>query len=335
MVALNILDYALVDEGSNPSKALKETAELARLADKLGYKRFWVPEQHFAYSIASSSPEMFMMYLATITEKIRIGSGGVMIPHYSPYKVAENFRMLEALHPNRIDLGIGNSPGGRLVQKALNEEKTDRLSYEQQVEDIIKYLTDGQDSEHRFQNLFAAPIIETIPDIWMLGGGGKSTEIAALNGTSYIYAHFFKGLSERGLESIRRYREQFQPSVFQKQPNVGVAVFTVIAETNKEAEELADAFFLWMAWLETAKNPRYFPSVKTARNYTFNTYEAKKIESLKERTIVGDPLHVKQKIEKLAEIYSADEVLIVPNFPGIENRKKGVTLLAEAFGIKA
>ena len=142
MVALNILDYALVDEGSNPSKALKETAELARLADKLGYKRFVL--NNILLIPLLPVPEMFMTYLATITEKIRIGSGGVMIPHYSPYKVAENFRMLEALHPNRIDLGIGNSPGGRLVQKALNEEKTDRLSYEQQVEDIIKYLTDGQ-----------------------------------------------------------------------------------------------------------------------------------------------------------------------------------------------
>ena len=101
---------------------------LRRLADELGYSRFWVPEQHQAFSIASSTPEMIMMYLATVTKRIRIGSGGVMLPHYSPYKVAENFRTLEAFHPNRIDLGIGNSSGGRLINKVLNEEKTERLT---------------------------------------------------------------------------------------------------------------------------------------------------------------------------------------------------------------
>lgn len=333
MITLNILDYALVDEGKTSKQALKDTAELAQLADKLGYKRFWVPEQHFAYSIASSSPEMLMMYLATVTKRIRIGAGGVMLPHYSPYKVAENFRMLEAFHPNRIDLGIGNSPGGRLVQQALNEGKEKRLSYEQQVKDIMKYLTDDHKSNHRFQRLFATPIIDSLPEIWMLGGGGTSTEIAAHLGTAYIYAHFFRGLTEKGLESIQYYREHFQPSPFQAKPNVGVAVFTVIGETKEEAEALAKAFFLWMAWLETGKNPRYFPSVETAKNDTFNSFERRVVEKLKGRTIIGDPFHVKREIEKLVEVYAADEVTIVPNFPGIENRKKGIQMLAEVFGL--
>ncbi|MCU9614497.1 LLM class flavin-dependent oxidoreductase [Caldibacillus lycopersici] len=331
MVSLNILDYSLVDEGSSPSQALHETAELAKLADQLGYKRFWVPEQHYAYSIASSTPEMLMMYLATVTKRIRIGSGGVMIPHYSPYKIAENFRMLEALHPHRIDLGIGNSPGGRLVQAALHEEKGEtKLPYEQQVGDIIKYLTDDIDSEHRFQKLIATPAIESKPEVWMLGAGGRSTKIAAENGTSYIYAHFFHP-SPTGKEVIQQYRQNFQPSIFQNNPNVGVAVFVIIGETEQEAESLAQAFFMWLVAIETAKNPMHFPSVETAKNYIFSSFEQQKVSQLRKRAIIGTPSNVKEELLQLAEYYHADELTIVPNFPGADKRMKGIELLAAAF----
>lgn len=333
MISLNILDYSIVDEGSSPKQALKETAELAILADELGYKRFWVPEQHYAYSIASSNPEMLMMYLAGVTKRIRIGSGGVMIPHYSPYKVAENFRMLEALHPGRIDLGIGNSPGGRLTNRALNEEKGERLSYEQEVQDIIKYLTDDHETPHRFQKLSATPVIDTVPNVWMLGAGGRSTKMAAVNGTSYIYAHFFQP-SSVGVESIKEYRGYFQPSVFQQKPNAGVAVFVNIAETEEEAKLLERAFELWMVWIETAKNPFHFPSIETAKNYQFTSFEAKKVEEIKKRSITGNPEQVKEGILKLADHYDADEVVVVPNIPGIENRKRGIRLLADAFHLK-
>lgn len=140
MVTYNILDYSPIDEGSDARSALIQTTELARLAEKLGYRRFWVSEHHHVHSIAGSSPEMLMMHIADSTEKIRIGSGGVMLPHYSPFKVAENFRVLEALHPNRIDFGIGRSPSYQLVNRALNETKGKRLSYEQQIKDIRHLL---------------------------------------------------------------------------------------------------------------------------------------------------------------------------------------------------
>lgn len=333
MISLNILDYSIVDEGSSPRQALQETAELAILADQLGYKCFWVPEQHFAHSIASSNPELLMMYLATVTKRIRIGSGGVMIPHYSPYKVAENFRLLEALHPGRIDLGIGNSEGGRLTNQSLNEEKGERLTYEQEVKDIIKYLTDDHETPHRFQKLVATPVIDTVPEVWMLGAGGRSTKIAALNGTSYIYAHLFRP-SPKGIESIKDYREHFQPSAFQKRPNVGVAVFVNIAETFREAKELERAFELWMLWIQSAKNPLHFPSIETSKTYQLNSFEEKKIEQLKEREITGDPEQVKEGILKLANRYGADEVVVVLNIPGIDNRKKGIQLLADVFKLK-
>ncbi|MGJ9460540.1 LLM class flavin-dependent oxidoreductase [Oceanobacillus sp. CF4.6] len=333
MVFLNILDYALIDEGSNARDALGQTTELARYADELGYHRYWVPEQHNALSIASSAPEMLMMHLAAATKSIRVGSGGVMIPHYSPYKIAENFRMLEALHPARIDLGIGNSTGGRIVSKVLNEEKEERLPYEQQVTDIQKYLTGETTQEHRFQKLIATPVIDTLPEIWMLGAGGKSTKIATEYGTAYSYAHFIKP-SEVGADIIATYRKNFKASVFHEKPNVSISVFVVIAETKEEAEELSKAFDLWMASLETAKNPPYFPSVETAKKRQYSSFEKQKINQIRKRMIVGNPAHVKEEIIKLAEFYQADEVTLIPNFPGAANRMKGIQLLADAFKLR-
>ncbi|RLL47037.1 LLM class flavin-dependent oxidoreductase [Oceanobacillus piezotolerans] len=333
MIPLNILDYSLIDEGETAIEALQDTVSLAKLAERLNFHRFWVPEQHHAFSIASSSPEMLMMYLATQTKRIRIGSGGVMLPHYSPYKVAENFRTLEAFHPNRIDLGIGNSPGGRLVQRALNEGKSKRLTYEEQTEDVLHFLKDDSLKEHRFGKLRATPIIKTTPEIWMLGAGGSSTKIAAENGTAFTYAHFIKPV-DKGREVIASYREHFKASPFHASPLVSIAVFAIIAETTEEAEELALAFDYWMLSLETAKNPTYFPSVHTAKQQTYSAFERKKISNTRKKAIIGDPEKVKAEILQLAEFYHADEVTIIPNFPGTANRMKGIELLAEAFGMK-
>ncbi|WP_249871516.1 LLM class flavin-dependent oxidoreductase [Oceanobacillus saliphilus] len=330
MVLLNILDYALIDEGSTSRDALRHTTDLVRVADELGYHRFWVPEQHQALSIASSAPELLMMHLATNTKTIRIGSGGVMIPHYSPYKVAENFRTLEALHPGRIDLGIGNSTGGRLVNHVLNEEKEERLSYEQQVKDIQKYLGDDTTQEHRFRKVIAMPQIDTLPEIWMLGAGGKSTKIASELGTAYTYAHFIKPF-EVGSEIIATYRKHFKPSIFHDKPNVAITVFVVIGETNEEAEIFAKAFDLWMASLETAKNPTHFPSVETAKRRQYSPFEKQKINQIRKRAIVGNPHFVREEIVKLAERYHADEVTVIPNIPGAANRMKAIQLLAKQF----
>lgn len=330
MVRLNILDYVLIDEGNTASDAIKQTTDLAKLADKLGYHRFWIPEQHHALSIASSSPELVMMHLASETKQIRIGSGGVMIPHYSPYKVAENFRTLEAIHPKRIDLGIGNSTGGRLVNQVLNEEKEDRLTYEQQVRDIQKYLRDDTSSSHRFQKLKATPLVDTLPEMWMLGAGGSSTKIAAELGTAYTYAHFIKPF-DVGINVVNTYRKEFKPSAFHDKPLVSIAVFVIIGKTMDEAEQLAKSFDLWMASLETAKNPPFFPNVETASRKHYNDFERQKIKNIRNRAIIGDPSYVKEEIDKLVAKYSCDEVILIPNFPGIENRMKGIQLLAKEF----
>ncbi|UJL46732.1 LLM class flavin-dependent oxidoreductase [Virgibacillus sp. NKC19-16] len=333
MIALNILDYSPVDEGSDPREALLQTTELAKHAEELGYRRFWVAEHHHVLSVAGSTPEMLMMHLATSTNRIRIGSGGIMLPHYSAYKVAENFRMLEALHSDRIDLGIGRSPSYRLVNKAMNEEKGERLSYEQQIEDIYKFLTDDTSEDHRFRNLIATPKVQTVPELWMLGTGGGSAKIAAANGSAYAFAHFTKP-SETGIEVVADYRKQFQPSPLLEKPKVMIAVFAIVAETEEEAEEIATAFDLWLLFVESSNPSPYYPSIQTAKKRGISVAEEGKVNENRKRMIIGDPQQVKAEIERIAELYLADEITIIPNVAGIHNRMRGIELLAKAFELE-
>jgi len=332
MVRLNILDYSPIDEGVNARQALLQTTELAKHAEKLGYHRFWVAEHHHVLSVAGSSPEMLMMHVATSTKHIRIGSGGVMLPHHSPYKVAENFRLLEALHPHRIDLGIGRSPSYQIVNRALNETKGKRLAYEQQVQDVYKFLSDDTSTSHRFNSLTATPVIETKPEMWMLGTGTGGAKIAAKNGMAYVFAHFANP-SETSLEAIDSYRQQFKPSLLLDKPKVMIAVFAIIAETAEAAEELAKAFDLWLLSVESDNPPPYYPSVQTAKKRGMSSVEQEKVMQNRKRMIIGNAQEVKEEIQQIANLYEADEITIIPNFPGARNRMKGIALLAETFGL--
>lgn len=336
MVTLNILDYSPIYEGSNARQALLHTRELAQLADRLGFHRYWVAEHHQVFSVAGSTPEMLMMQLAASTKKIRIGSGGVMLPHYSPYKVAENFRVLEAFHPNRIDLGIGRSPSFRLVNKALNEARSKRLAYEQQVQDLYKYFTDNTTEAHRFQELIATPVIETTPEIWMLGSGTGGAKVAAATGSAYAFAQF--GFpSYAGLEVVKDYRVHFQPSALLRKPKVMVAVFAIIAKTSEKAEEIAKAFDLWLLATEssTGNQPPYYPSIETAKARGLSSHEEEQVRKNRKRAIIGNPEEVKKGIENVSEHYQADEITVIPHFYDAQNRMQGIELLAEAFGLRS
>ncbi|ANU12055.1 limonene 1,2-monooxygenase [Planococcus antarcticus DSM 14505] len=332
MISLNILDYSPIDEGETAAMALKQTTELAQLAERLGFKRFWVAEHHQVSSVAGSTPEMLMMHLAASTETIRIGSGGVMLPHYSAYKVAENFRMLEALYPGRIDLGIGRSRSYRVVNEALNESKTKRLPYEQQLTDLGKYFADDTDNEHRFQSLQAMPVIETAPELWLLGTGQGSAQLAAERGMGYAFAHFAKP-SQQTVEVVDVYRREFQPSQFVQVPNVIIAVFAVVAETAEKAEELAKAFDLWLLFIESDSQPPYYPSVETAKKRGFSDSEQEKVERNRQRMLIGTAKQVKEQIEAIAEQCATDEITIIPNISGADNRMDELRLLANAFNL--
>ncbi|WP_373894808.1 LLM class flavin-dependent oxidoreductase [Virgibacillus sp. CBA3643] len=331
MVKLGILDYAQIDEGSSAQEALQHTIELAQLADNLGYERFWMAEHHNVPAFASSSPELIMMRLADATKRIRIGSGGVMIPHYSPYKVAENFRILEAFHPRRIDLGIGNTVGTAIVNRTLNENKKSKLNYEQSIVDLTKYLSDQVYESHRFSGITANPVISTVPQMWVLSTSVRSAKMAAKLGIGYTFGLFpLAGIDKLtiGMQAAQVYRKEFNPSSFMPEPKVSIASFVVVAETNEQAQKYAVALDLWLLGKDNFGHLKEFPSVKTARNYTFTEKEKDIIQANRTRMVVGDIESVAEQLKALITQFKADEVLLIPLMPGLEARKKAIELLA-------
>ena len=329
-----ILDYAQMDEGESPEQALQHTVELVQLAESVGFKRFWVAEHHDVPAFASSSPELLMMRLLDATSRIRIGSGGVMIPHYSPYKVAENFRMLEGFHPNRVDLGIGNTVGTPIVNQTLNETKSNKLPYEQSIQDMKAYLNDDIDETHRFYGITANPAVATAPELVLLSTSVRSANIAAKLGIGYTFGYFLLANENKyyvGKKVAETYRNSFQPSKVMDRPNLSLALFVVIADTNEEANAYAQALDIWLLGKEHFKEFHQFPSVETARNYAYTEKDRTTIKKNRNRMIVGDSVEVKKQVEELIEYFTADEVLFVPLLPNIAARKKAVQLLADTF----
>lgn len=265
MIKLGVLDQVYVNEGSTASEGLAQSTRLAQATDALGYSRFWVSEHHAMRALAFSSPEVLIAHLAAATSRIRVGSGGIMLPHYSAYKVAENFRLLEALHPGRIDLGLGRAPGGLpLATRALQQDKyVDVNKYPQQVLDIIGYLYDAMPAGHQFEALIASPVISTVPEIWLLGSSGESARIAAMIGTSYAFAEFFG--TPGGEEATQFYNNNFRPhETLGGGPRSMIATLAICAETEEEADRLARSSDLLFLGIRTGKELPYLPSVQTA-----------------------------------------------------------------------
>jgi luciferase family oxidoreductase group 1 len=334
VIKLSILDQSLISAGDTAVDALQNTARLAKEADALGYTRFWVSEHHFAKNLAGSSPEVLISHLATITNSIRIGSGGVMLPHYSAYKVAENFRVLEALFSNRIDIGLGRAPGGtHLATQALQEYKnTYSDKYPEQLDDLITYLYDAADKNFRFPNLFATPQIETSPEMWLLGSSGGSAHLAAQRGTGYAFAQFING--EGGSEILKYYRERFQPSLVNDKPQTLLAIIVFCAETNEEAEKLAKSGDLALLLLEKGASTAGIPTVDEALAYPYTEFDQRRIQVNRKRMVVGGPSTVKKQIEKLCDEYQTEEVMVVSFMNEFSKKISCYRLLAEAFSIK-
>lgn len=206
---LSILDYVPIFEDRSAHEAFQHSVELAQRAEQLGYMRYWVAEHHQVRSVASSAPEMVMMSLLEQTKKIRIGSGGVMLPHYSPYKVAEQFKIMEARHPRRVDMAIGRSPSFKNVNAALNENKEKKLDFETQLDDLNKYFSDNIDDAHRFKSLLATPLIPTAPEMYILGMSERSAKLAGRRGLPFVIAQM--GQSSKSIdEVIKVYRDEFE-----------------------------------------------------------------------------------------------------------------------------
>jgi len=327
-VPLSILDQSPVVSGAAPREAIAATMALARRADELGYRRYWLAEHHAMHGLADASPELLLARLTAETSRIRLGTGGVMLPHYHPLKVAESFRMLEALAPGRIDLGIGRAPGGSgLVSAALGSR--DVAAFPQQVTEVMDFLDGTTPARSPFATLTAMPSGRTSPDVWLLGSSEYGALLAAEMGLPYALAHFISG---DAVELTRAYRERFQPSARGGAPRVIVAAAVIVAPTDDEAQALTWPLALWRLRLFRGLSTPV-PSVDETERYPWTPLERHEVEQTR-RVIAGPPATVQRAIEALVTRHGADEAMIVTITPDYVSRLRSYELLAEAFALR-
>ncbi|HDI0332955.1 TPA: LLM class flavin-dependent oxidoreductase [Staphylococcus aureus] len=332
MVKLSVLDYALIDEGKDAQKALQDSVTLAKLADRLGFKRIWFTEHHNVPAFACSSPELMMMLVLSQTSQIRVGSGGVMLPHYRPYKIAEHFRMMAALYPNRIDLGIGNNPGTTMVKQALDGIDPTYDSYDESISLLRDYLTiKDKPSAH---TLGVQPHIGHFPEMWLLSSSPSSAKIAAEQGIGLSVGTFLlpnKEMIQSAKHNIDIYKTNFQVSTLKMDAKVMASVFVIVADNEAEVAALQHALDVWLLGKLQFAEFEHFPSVDTAQKYKLNDRDKEMIQAHQARIIAGTQEQVKAQLDDFIATFEVDEVLVAPLIPGIEQRCKTLKLLAEIY----
>jgi luciferase family oxidoreductase group 1 len=333
---LSVLDLSPVDAGSNSTQALRNTIELAQLADRLGYKRYWLAEHHNSNMTASPAPEIMIGHVAQVTEHIRVGSGGIMLPNHTALKVAEMFHVLEALHPGRIDLGIGRAPGtDPMTALALrgSREALGADDFPQQLADLLSFSGQGEGFplRHPFRTVKAVPSDVPLPPIWLLGSSDFGAQAAAAMGVGFAFAHHIN--PSFALPAIQMYRNQFIPSEHMPASKVILTTTVICAETDERAEELASSMRLAFVRLR-AGHPGPLPSPEEARAHNYTFAEQMATQETRGRQTVGRPEVVREKLLKLVEQTGADELMISAIVYGHENRAKIYELLADAFALQ-
>jgi luciferase family oxidoreductase group 1 len=327
---ISVLDQSHIPKGGTAEQALAATVELARLTDRLGYQRFWVSEHHNMYSVAGSSPEVLLGYLAAQTERIRIGSGGVMLPHYSALKVAENFRVLEALAPGRVDLGIGRAPGGdRLTASLLNPHNHfSEQDLIEQLQDLQGYLTDSLKSESDRGKVLATPVVKGIPELWVLSSSGQSGLFAAHFGMAFAFAHFIN--PQGGARAVEIYKNYFKPSEQLHEPRALAALFMFCSDSRERNEQVKAVLNYRFLQLETKGrfDPVTFEEIKDVQ---YTPAEEQRIAFNSQRFAIGTPEELRQQLTKLAKDYQVDEIMAVNAAFDFEDRLKSYELFASVF----
>ena len=329
---LNVLDQSPISEGSTGPDALRNTLDLARLADGLGYHRYWLAEHHGTPTLACASPEVLIGPIAAGTERIRVGSGGVMLPHYSPLSVAERFSILSGLYPGRIDLGIGRAPGtDQLTMLALQRDRRQTApdDFPQQLTELLAYLEDEMPADHPFARLSASlPGVPHRPEVWLLGSSPQSGIWAGELGLPYSFADF---INPNGAEIAAEYRRRFEPSARSEAPRVAVGVMAVCAETDEEAERLASSSRMAFSLLRMGRLVPV-PPVEKALRY-LETRERRPGGSGR-RAVIGSPETVRQGLREVASEYAADELTVLTITHEHEARRRSYELIAEAFALE-
>jgi len=327
-IKLSILDQSIVQHGKTARQALEETIATVQLAERLGYNRFWVSEHHNSTFIAGSAPELLMVKLADVTSRIRIGSGGVMLPNHSALKVAENFRMLETLFPNRIDLGMGRAPGAdRITASVLNPGNNfSEDSYLQQLAHLQHYFTDTAATS--YGPLLAVPQATTIPQQWILSSSGGSSRIAAQFGMGLAVARFINGFAQPDI--VETYRQHFQPSAQLQQPHAVLSISVLCADTEEKALEMRKFIDYVLIQFEKGRYDN-FGDYNDIQAYEFTLQDLDRIRLNSGRAISGTKEQVKEQLTQLANDFGIDEIIVSTMAGNSEDRKRSFELLAEAF----
>ncbi|WP_188205935.1 LLM class flavin-dependent oxidoreductase [Alkalibacillus aidingensis] len=329
---LSVLDQSPISRGSTAQEALNHTVELAKITEQLGYYRYWIAEHHSTNGLAATAPELLIGQVAAHTNEIRVGSGGVLLPQYSPLKVAENFKMLSAFYPGRIDLGIGRSPGGpEKVRLALTDGKSSNLgSFPRQLKDLQGFLHNSLDQDHPYRTVKAGPRVEAVPDMWVLGLSERSAKHAASLGIGFTYGHFIN--PNQGIKAINEYRKRFKPSTGLSQPQTNVCIFVVCADTQDEAEELALSQDLWLLNVGKGRDT-VVPSINEVRQRALNEEDIHVMKENRKRAIIGTPAQVKEQLIKYINMYQVDEFLIITHIDDFDAKVRSYQLIAEAFSL--
>jgi luciferase family oxidoreductase group 1 len=334
-IPLSVLDVAPIGQGSTPADALRSSGELAAHAERLGYRRFWVAEHHNMPGIASSAPAVLLAHVAAVTSTIRVGSGGVMLPNHTPLVVAEQFGMLEALHPGRVDLGIGRAPGTDQVTAHALRRSADGLSAEDFPRHFGELLSffDGKFPEgHPYRQITAVPGLGYRPEMWLLGSSDFSARLAGYLGLPFSFAHHFS--ARNTIPAVAAYREAFRPSEVLDVPYVMIAANVLAADTDEHARYLAGSGALSMVRLRTGR-PGPIPSPEEAAAYSFTPAEKEIVKAWTVGHVVGAPATVKAGLDDLVERTGADELMLSGMAHAPADRRHSLELIADVWGLSA
>ena len=330
---LSILDQTPIRSGSNAQEALRESVELVKLAEASGYTRYWISEHHNIGSLACAAPEVLLARLGAETGKIRLGSGGIMLPNHSALKVAENFRLLEGLFPGRIDLGIGRAPGGdRVTASLLNPANTfDPQEYVQQIVALKGFLRDDSSTNTIHEKVKAIPKIETAPELWMLTSSGESAYLAAHFGMALSFAQFINPVG--GPQAMNEYRKRFKASEEMSEPRGSVGIFAFCGETEEQAarvQAVMDYRLLNLGKLQMDHAPSY----DSVKDYKYSNEELRFVQYNRQRMIIGTPDVVRKKMVALADDFKVDEIVVATFADTSEERLRSYELLALMFDLR-
>ncbi|MBV8849427.1 MAG: LLM class flavin-dependent oxidoreductase [Methylobacteriaceae bacterium] len=331
MIPFSVLDLAFVTTGTPPSAALRNSIDLARHADELGYHRYWIAEHHNLPSVAIAAPDILIGQIAAATRNIRVGSGGIMLPNHAPLMVAERFRTLEALFPGRIDLGLGRAPGTDGVTAVALRRRQDRREgddFLERLQELVLWETENWPANHPFRNVAAMPSDVQLPPLYLLGSSDYSAELAGRIGMGFAFAHHFATYD--AVAAMRDYRERFQPSGWRERPLAILAIAAVCAETEAEAEHLASSMDL--NWLRRSNGEYHpLPSPEEAAAFPYSEADRARMRKSRERLFVGTPKAIEARLKPLIDATQADEVMITSAVYDHVARKRSYELIAAHF----